>query len=87
MTWFVITGRIAGDNEDTVSILQAASKDCAIAAFDPLPPHRRVASTGVSHERPCLALADLVVTESSRMRPKPLRYWGFAHVSGGAACA
>ena len=34
MTWFVITGRIAGDNEDTVSILQAPSKDYAIAAFE-----------------------------------------------------
>jgi hypothetical protein len=34
MTWFVITGRIAGDDEDTVSILQAPSKDYAIAAFE-----------------------------------------------------
>ena len=34
MTWFVITGRIAGDNEDRVSILQAPSKDYAIAAFE-----------------------------------------------------
>jgi hypothetical protein len=34
MTWFVITGRIAGDNEETVSILQAPSKDYAIAAFE-----------------------------------------------------
>jgi hypothetical protein len=34
MTWFVITGRIAGDNADTVSILQAPSKDYAIAAFE-----------------------------------------------------
>ena len=34
MTWFVITGRIAGDDEDTVAILQAPSKDYAIAAFE-----------------------------------------------------
>jgi hypothetical protein len=34
MTWFVITGRIAGDDEDTVSILQAPSKDYAIATFE-----------------------------------------------------
>jgi hypothetical protein len=34
MTWFVITGRIAGDNEDSVLILQAPSKDYAIAAFE-----------------------------------------------------
>jgi hypothetical protein len=34
MTWFVITGRIAGDDEDTVSILQAPSKNYAIAAFE-----------------------------------------------------
>jgi hypothetical protein len=34
MTWFVITGRIAGNNEDRVSILQAPSKDYAIAAFE-----------------------------------------------------
>jgi hypothetical protein len=34
MTWFVITGRIAGNNEETVSILQAPSKDYAIAAFE-----------------------------------------------------
>ena len=34
MTWFVITGRIAGDDEDTVLILQAPSKDYAIAAFE-----------------------------------------------------
>jgi hypothetical protein len=34
MTWFVITGRIADDDEDTVSILQAPSKDYAIAAFE-----------------------------------------------------
>ena len=34
MTWFVITGRIAGDDEDTVAILQAPSKDYVIAAFE-----------------------------------------------------
>ena len=34
MTWFVITGRIAGNNKETVSILQAPSKDYAIAAFE-----------------------------------------------------
>ena len=34
MTWFVITGRIAGDNEDRVSILQALSEGDAIAAFE-----------------------------------------------------
>ena len=34
MTWFVITGRIAGDDEDRVAILQAPSKDYAIAAFE-----------------------------------------------------
>jgi len=34
MTWFVIMGWIAGDDEDTVSILQAPSKDYAIAAFE-----------------------------------------------------
>jgi hypothetical protein len=34
MTWFVITGRIADDDEDTVSILQAPSRDDAIAAFE-----------------------------------------------------
>ena len=34
MTWFVITGRIVGDDEDTVLILQAPSKDYAIAAFE-----------------------------------------------------
>jgi hypothetical protein len=34
MTWFVITGRIAGDDEDTVAILRAPSKDYAIAAFE-----------------------------------------------------
>jgi hypothetical protein len=34
MTWFVITGQFAGDNEDTVSILKAPSKDYAIAAFE-----------------------------------------------------
>jgi hypothetical protein len=34
MTWFVITGRFASDNDDTVSILQAPSKDYAIAAFE-----------------------------------------------------
>jgi hypothetical protein len=34
MTWFVITGRIAGDNAETVSILQAPSEDYAIAAFE-----------------------------------------------------
>ena len=34
MTWFVITGRITGDDEDTVLILQAPSKDYAIAAFE-----------------------------------------------------
>ncbi len=34
MTWFVITGRIAGDDEDTVLILRAPSKDYAIAAFE-----------------------------------------------------
>jgi hypothetical protein len=34
MTWFVIMGRIVGDDEDTVAILQAPSKDYAIAAFE-----------------------------------------------------
>ncbi len=34
MTWFVITGRIAGDDEDTVAILRAPSKYYAIAAFE-----------------------------------------------------
>ena len=34
MSWFVIMGRIAGDDEDTVAILQAPSKDYAIAAFE-----------------------------------------------------
>jgi hypothetical protein len=34
MTWFVITGRFASDTEDTASILQAPSKDYAIAAFE-----------------------------------------------------
>jgi hypothetical protein len=34
MTWFVITGRIAGDNEDRVLILRAPSKDYAIATFE-----------------------------------------------------
>jgi hypothetical protein len=34
MTWFVIAGRIAGDHEDTELILQAPSKDYAIAAFE-----------------------------------------------------
>ena len=34
MTWFVITGRTASDTEDTVSILQAPSKDYGIAAFE-----------------------------------------------------
>jgi hypothetical protein len=34
MTWFVITGRIAGGDEDTVAIQQAPSKDYAIAAFE-----------------------------------------------------
>jgi hypothetical protein len=34
MTWFVITGRFASDHDDTVSILQAPSKDYAIAAFE-----------------------------------------------------
>jgi hypothetical protein len=34
MTWFVITGRFAGDTDDTVSILQAPSKEYAIATFE-----------------------------------------------------
>jgi hypothetical protein len=34
MTWFVITGRIAGDDKETVLIVQAPSKDYAIATFE-----------------------------------------------------